>query len=88
MKRLAAVALAAASLSACAEQSDAPLTAERESVVTARAVVQSVDQESRQVLLEGENGRMLSLTAGPGSGTWPSSNPATWCGSTITRRSR
>jgi hypothetical protein len=65
MMRLAAVALAAASLSACAEQADAPLAAERESVVTARAVVQSVDQESRQVLLEGENGRMLSLTAGP-----------------------
>lgn len=65
MIRAAVVALVATSLFACAENADAPVSAERESVVTRKAVVQSVDLEGRQVLLEGENGKMLSVTAGP-----------------------
>jgi hypothetical protein len=65
MIRPAAVVLVATSLFACSQEAEAPAAAQRESLVTRTAVVQSVDQESRQVLLEAENGRMLSITAAP-----------------------
>jgi hypothetical protein len=64
MIRAAAAVLMATTLFACSETADAPVTAERESAVTRRAVVQSVDLESRQVLLRGEDGRVHSITAG------------------------
>ena len=65
MNRFALALLAAATLTACAETSTGPDTAERETTITRKAVVETVDLESRQVLLRGENGRMLSVTAGP-----------------------
>ncbi|MCL5776925.1 hypothetical protein M1105_08000 [Limibaculum sp. FT325] len=53
-------------LAACAADTQPlPQSAERESLITRRAVVETVDVEGRQVLLRGESGRMLSITAGP-----------------------
>ena len=65
MIRAAAAILMATTLFACTETADAPMTAERESLVTGRAVVQSVDLQSRRVLLKGEDGQVHSFTAGP-----------------------
>lgn len=49
----------------CSSRAEGPETAERESAVVARAAVESVDQETRQVLLRTEDGRLLSFVAGP-----------------------
>lgn len=65
MIRTATVLVVASSLFACSDMADPPVSAERQSLVTERAVVQSVDLESRQVLLESDDGRMLGITAGP-----------------------
>jgi hypothetical protein len=65
MIRSAAAVLMATTLFACAETAEPPMPAERESLVTGRAVVESVNQQTRQVVLRGENGRVQSITAGP-----------------------
>lgn len=65
MIRAAAAVLLALSISACSNTPTAPQSAERETIVTRTAVVESVNQQSRQVLLRGEDGRMLSIVAGP-----------------------
>lgn len=53
-------------LAGCArDNASAPESAERENLVTRRAVVETVDVEGRQVLLRGENGRMFTVNAGP-----------------------
>lgn len=68
MIRAAFAVIAVTSLFACSETPEAPeapVAAERESTVTRRAVVESVDLETRQVLLRGEDDRLLSIIAGP-----------------------
>jgi len=58
--------LTALMLAGCAGTTDtAPQSAERESLIVRKAVVETVDVEGRQVLLRGEQGRMLTVTAGP-----------------------
>ena len=61
-KFLAAIA-GALLLTACAEPG--PTTAERSELTVLTAEVESVDLEGRQVLLQGEDGRMVTFTAGP-----------------------
>jgi hypothetical protein len=66
MIRAAAAVLLALTISACAnEPPPPPQSAEREELVTRRATVLDVDQQSRQVLLRGEEGNTFSITAGP-----------------------
>ncbi len=65
MTRAAAALLLVLSIAACSTQPAPPQSAERETLVTSRAVVESVNTQSRQVLLRGEDGRMLSIVAGP-----------------------
>lgn len=62
LKILGAVA-GALLLTACADPG--PTTAERSELTVRKAVVESVDVEGRQVLLQGEDGRMSTFTAGP-----------------------
>ena len=58
--------VAALALAGCAlDTAPAPQSAEREKLVTARALVETVDVEGRQVLLRGESGRMFTIDAGP-----------------------
>ena len=52
-------------LAACAGDAPAPETASREDVLTLEAVVQTVDLETRQVLLIDETGQPLEFVAGP-----------------------
>lgn len=60
------IAAALAALAACAEApAPAPTEASRETAARVAAVVQEVDQSTRQVLLRGEDGRLLSIIAGP-----------------------
>jgi hypothetical protein len=62
----AAAALLALSLAACAsEPPPPPQSAARETVITRTATVVDIDRVSRQVLLRGQEGNMLSVTAGP-----------------------
>lgn len=67
MKQHFGLFLAVAMITAgcAAETEPAPQLAERENLVTRRAVVETVDVEGRQVLLRGEGGRMLTVEAGP-----------------------
>jgi hypothetical protein len=64
MRGFTAAAAAAFLLAACASE-PAPTAATSETAVRASAVVQEVDQTTRQVLLLGDDGRLLSLVAGP-----------------------
>jgi hypothetical protein len=64
MKLVPTAAAAALLLAACAE-APAPTEAASETAVRTSAVVQEVDQTTRQVLLRGDDGRMLSIVAGP-----------------------
>jgi hypothetical protein len=60
------IVAALAALAACAEPAPpAPTEASRESAIRVAGVVQEVDQTTRQVLIRGESGRLLSVTAGP-----------------------
>jgi hypothetical protein len=65
MIRAAAAFLLVLSIAACATEPAPPQSAERETLITSRAVVESVNTQSRQVLLRGQDGRMLSIVAGP-----------------------
>lgn len=65
MTRAAAALFLVLSIAACSTAPAPPQSAERESLITSRAVVESVNTQSRQVLLRGEEGRMLSIVAGP-----------------------
>jgi hypothetical protein len=40
------------------------------------AIVETVDQTAREVLLRGPEGRLLTIQVGPQSATWPSCAPA------------
>jgi len=64
MKAISAVALGFL-LAACAAKDPGPQSASREMTVTRTARVQTVDLETRQVLLRMDNDDMLSLVAGP-----------------------
>jgi Cu/Ag efflux protein CusF len=57
---LAAALPAASALAAAADQS-----AQRESVIETSATVESVDQQTREVLLRAPDGRTLAVMAGP-----------------------
>ena len=57
---LAAALPAAGALAAAADQS-----AQRESVIETSATVESVDQQTREVLLRAPDGRTLAVMAGP-----------------------
>lgn len=58
--------LLSAALAACAGAPDpGPASAARETTVTRTAVVESVDRETRQFLIQMDDGRKLSLVAGP-----------------------
>jgi hypothetical protein len=57
----AALALAAA---ACAPQNQ-PTSAERETTISATAVVESIDMETRQVGLRAADGELIEVVAGP-----------------------
>jgi len=61
----ATLLLAACSATPEAPTTEAPTSAQRETLITRTGVVQTVDLQTRQVLIRGESGRMLSLTAGP-----------------------
>ncbi len=61
LKSLAACAIVA-TLAACETP---PEPASRELTLETTAVVQTIDMETRQVLLRTENGRMLTIIAGP-----------------------
>ena len=64
MIRAVAAALLALSLAACAsEPPPPPQSAERETIITRTATVVDIDRVSRQVLLRGQEGNMLSVTA-------------------------
>jgi predicted thioesterase len=66
MKRTWIAAAALSALAACAEApAPGPTEAAQETTLTTSAVVQTVDQTSRQVLLRADDGRMLSIVAGP-----------------------
>lgn len=65
MIRAAAALLLTLSIAACSSEPAPPESAERETLITSRATVESVNTQSRQVLLRGEDGRMLSIVAGP-----------------------
>lgn len=60
----AAILLLAVSCSQQQKPSE-PLTAQRESVIETSAVVESVDQKTREVRLRAANGRELAVVAGP-----------------------
>lgn len=62
---LFAVLLAIALVAACAPATKVTPTATRSEVLYREAVVETVDKETRQILLTGENGRRLSFVAGP-----------------------
>ena len=64
-KMIIAAALTAVLVTACAPASQGPETAARSDVLYREAVVETVDQESRQILLTGQNGNRLSFVAGP-----------------------
>ena len=53
----------AALLAGCASPDPAPVTVERDGQL--RAVIQTVDPETREILLRAEDGRLISLVAGP-----------------------
>lgn len=55
--------LAAATLAACSSPEPEPV--EVSDTVELSAIVQSVDQETRQVLLRGDNGALATIVAGP-----------------------
>jgi hypothetical protein len=65
MIRAVAAALLALSLTACASEPPPPQSAERQMLITRTATVVDIDRVSRQVLLRGQEGNMLSVTAGP-----------------------
>jgi hypothetical protein len=61
----AAMLCAPLALAACAGADAGPVTAERQASAQSRAVVQSVDQVTRQVILRLEDGAVETFTAGP-----------------------
>lgn len=63
--RLLGVVAATLMIAGCAETTPGPLSAERETIVTRTAIVETVDIETRQVLLRTDGNRMLSLVASP-----------------------
>lgn len=65
MIRRSLLVLAAALTAACTSGTPAPESAARQETITRTARVQTVDQETRQVLLRMDNDEMLSLVAGP-----------------------
>jgi len=63
--KLAAALSAGLFLSACAASDPGPQSAQRETAITRTARVQTVDLDTRQVLLRMDDDAMLSLVAGP-----------------------
>jgi hypothetical protein len=61
--RLVPMAALAAFLSACAAPEPQPVTVEHDSEL--RATVQTVDELTREILLRADDGRLLSVVAGP-----------------------
>jgi hypothetical protein len=68
MIRTAAAVLLVLTISACANEPPPPpppQSAEREEVITQRATVVQVDQQTRHVMLRGEDGNVHTIIAGP-----------------------
>jgi hypothetical protein len=61
---LAAI-VAVLTAAACASTEPAPRTAQSESTAETTATIETVDKTSRQVLLRTEDGRFVTITAGP-----------------------
>jgi hypothetical protein len=62
---LGTAAFAALAVAACATPDPAPRTAQSETTVETTAVIQTVDKTTREVLLRTEDGRFVTMTAGP-----------------------
>lgn len=63
--RILLAGFAALLIAGCSTLSGTPRPAESASLISASAVVQSVDQETRQVVLVGEDGSTIGMVAGP-----------------------
>lgn len=65
LKAISSAVLGAMLLAACATTDSGPTVAAREGVLLREAVVESVDLETRELVLTGQEGKRFAMTAGP-----------------------